>query len=128
DDTYADSCIVIPEDAAPQAKCGENVCSDSESCLMCPNNCGECPACNAAPSCSDGTALPSKTLKLPFDVLSAPVSDADGGVPDGRFPASDECGGAQLRIRISRIEVGHQAKMVWLPTGTISGSAQSYYC
>ena len=49
-------------------------------------------------------------------------------MPDAGFPSTASCDDAQLRMRISRIEVGHQGKEVWLPTGTISGSPQSYYC
>jgi hypothetical protein len=79
--------------------------------------------CSGAPSCSNGLALPSQTVERPFDALSAPIAQSDAGVPD-----STNCADAQLRMRISRIEVGHQAKEVWLPTGTLSGPPQSYYC
>jgi hypothetical protein len=108
--------------------CGDDVCSPGESCKLCPNDCGECPKCNASPSCSDGAAFPSQTTELSFDELSLPSSQATVGVPDGGFPVPNACGGAQLRVRLKRIAVGHQGKMIWLPTGTISGSAQTYYC
>ena len=49
-------------------------------------------------------------------------------MPDGGFPSGTDCSGAQLRLRISRLEVGHQGKQVWLPTGTLDGAPQSYYC
>jgi hypothetical protein len=116
-------------DAADAASvCGDDVCSGGETCITCPNDCGQCPACNAAPSCSQGLALPSQPATLSFDELSAPIGDADAGVPDGGFPTPKDCGGAQLRLRISRLEVGHQGKQVWLPTGTLDGPPQSYYC
>jgi hypothetical protein len=119
----------LGQDAAQEAGfCGDNVCQSGETCITCPNDCGECPACNAAPSCSQGLALPSQPETLTFDELSAPIADADAGVPDGGFPSAGNCADAQLRMRISRIEVGHQGKEVWLPTGTLSGSPQSYYC
>jgi hypothetical protein len=124
-----DASIEIPDagSVAPGV-CGDNVCSKDESCVSCPTDCGQCPACNAAPSCSKGVALPSQPKMLSFGELSAPISDADAGVPDGGFPSGADCVGPQLRLRISRLEVGHQGKEVWLPTGTIDGPAQTYYC
>lgn len=115
------------EDASPGV-CGDNVCSKGESCVSCPTDCGQCPTCNAAPSCSKGAALPAQPKALSFGELSWPLDAADAGVPDGGFPSGEDCTGAQLRLRISRLEVGHQAKQVWLPTGTLDGDPQSYYC
>lgn len=109
--------------AAEGGRCGDNVCQPSETCVTCPNDCGQCLACSGAPSCSNGLALPSQTVERPFDALSAPIAQSDAGVPD-----ATNCADAQLRLRIARIEVGHQAKEVWLPTGTLSGPPQSYYC
>ncbi|APR87767.1 hypothetical protein A7982_13116 [Minicystis rosea] len=124
-----DSGVDIPTpDAETPAKCGNDVCEKGESCVDCPNDCGQCPKCNAAPSCSEGLSLPAKPKTLSFEELSAPIAEADTGVPDGGFPVPDNCGGAQLRLRIRRLEVGHQGKQVWLPTGTIDGSPQTYYC
>ena len=110
------------------AVCGDDVCSTDETCVACPTDCGQCPACNAAPSCSKGVALPSQPITLSFDELSGDAGAATVGVPEGGFPVPEDCGGAQLRLRIRRIEVGHQGKQVWLPTGTLDGSPQSYYC
>lgn len=110
------------------AVCGDDVCSPGETCVACPTDCGQCPACNAAPSCSKGVALPSQPTTLSFDELSGNINAATVGVPEGGFPVPESCGGAQLRLRIRRIEVGHQGKQVWLPTGTLDGSPQSYYC
>jgi hypothetical protein len=118
----------VPDAAPPASVCGNFACETDETCKTCPTDCGQCPACNAAPSCSNGLALPSQPQALTFDELSAPVADATAGVPDGGFPAGTNCGGAQLRLRISRIEVDHQGKQVWLPTGTLDGSPQAYYC
>lgn len=118
----------VADAAPPKSVCGNFTCESDETCVTCPTDCGQCPACNAAPSCSDGLALPSQPKTLSFDELSAPVADAMTGVPDGGFPEGVNCGGAQLRLRISRIEVDHQGKQVWLPTGTLDGSPQSYYC
>lgn len=118
----------ISDAAPPKGVCGNFTCEMDETCETCPTDCGQCPACNAAPSCSVGVALPSQPGTLSFAELSAPVAGAMTGVPDGGFPPSVDCGGAQLRMRISRIEVDHQGKQVWLPTGTLDGSPQTYYC
>ncbi len=122
--------VMLPdagEDGSPGV-CGDNACSKDETCVTCPTDCGQCPKCDAAPSCSKGAALPAQPKPLSFDELSWPRDAADAGVPDGGFPSGTDCSAAQLRLRISRLEVGHQAKQVWLPTGTLDGSPQSYYC
>jgi hypothetical protein len=121
------ACASLPaQDAAtPPAACGDGVCSAGETCTACPTDCGKCPACGLAPSCSVGVALPSQPTALDFTALSAPMPPPDGGVA---APSSSTCGGSQLRLRISRIEVQHQGQEVWLPTGTISGPSESYYC
>jgi hypothetical protein len=96
-----------------------------ENCTFCPTDCGECPKCTLAPSCSDGVGLPSTTQSVDFNSLStsAPAPTDDAGVS-----LANNCKDAQLRIRIARIEVGHQGKEVWLPTGAINGPPESYYC
>lgn len=124
----ADPGLTADAGTPQKAVCGDGVCAEDESCLDCPTDCGQCPACNAAPSCSKGVALPSQPTTLSFGELSWPLGVADAGVPDGGFPVPANCGGAQLRLRISRLEVGHQAKEIWLPTGTLSGPPQTYYC
>src|SRR5262249_5138676 len=120
--------LVPPQPArdAAAAVCGDRVCEGKETCKTCPTDCGDCPKCNLAPSCSDGFALPSQPTTVKFEDLSTPVTPgtAEAGAPTTK----STCGDAQLRMRIARIEVGHQGKQVWLPTGTLSGSPQSYYC
>jgi hypothetical protein len=113
-----------PPDAAA-AVCGDRVCVSGETCKACPSDCGDCPKCNLAPSCSNGLALPSQPAMIAFDDLAKPMPPA---TTDAGAPIVSTCEDAQLRLRIARLEVGHQAKEVWLPTGTISGPPQSYYC
>jgi hypothetical protein len=115
-------------DMSQPGVCGDGICSPDETCKLCPTDCGECAKCNASPSCSDGIAFPAQSKELGYDQLAAPMSQATSGVPDGGFPSPTGCGGAQLRVRLKRITVGHQGKMIWLPTGTINGPAQTYYC
>ncbi len=117
----------VPVTETP-AVCGDGICATGESCTTCPNDCGKCPACNAAPSCSDGLSLPSAPGSVSFDELSFPASKGDAGVPDGGFPSTANCNDAQLRLRVSHLSVEHQGKEVWLPTGTLDGPAQTYYC
>lgn len=114
----------IGVDAAP-AVCGDGVCAKGETCKACPTDCGECPVCNLAPSCSNGAALPAQTAKVDFGALSTPKAAPQ---TDGGAPIPNDCSASQLRLRVSRVEVGHQGKEVWLPTGTLNGPAQSYYC
>jgi hypothetical protein len=118
------ACACASAEAAP-AQCGDNRCEMGETCETCPNDCGQCPKCDLAPSCSDGLALPSQTPTVKFEDLSTP---APAPVDDAGAPVANNCADAQLRLRISRIEVEHQAQEVYLPTGTLSGPAQSYYC
>lgn len=108
-----------------QGSAGTTSVRPAETCITCPNDCGECPACSAAPSCSQGVALPSQPQSVSFGELSDPVADADAGVPDGGFTPDTNCDDAQLRLRLSSLAVGHQGKEVWLPTGTLSGPAQA---
>src|SRR4051812_12666135 len=47
----------LKADAGPDATvepsiCGDLACTGDETCVTCPNDCGQCPVCNAAPSCS----------------------------------------------------------------------------
>ncbi len=122
--SHADAARLVPIDAGSEAgTCGDNVCGPDETCITCPNDCGQCPACTGAPSCSQGLALPSQPQPRSFDELSAPIAESDAGAVD-----TSGCADAQLRLRISRLEVGHQGKEVWLPTGTLDGPPQSYYC
>jgi len=123
-DTDAQPTPSLGVDAGP-AVCGDGVCAKSETCRACPTDCGECPVCSFAPSCSNGAALPAQTAKIDFDALSMP---RPAPRDDAGTPIPNTCSAAQLRLRISRVDVGHQGKEVWLPTGTLNGPPQSYYC
>src|SRR5262245_9151434 len=68
----------------PAPSCGDGICSnDVESCRTCPRDCGECPACNLAPSCSNALGIP--TNPTPRADLSSGVDEpkADGGTDAG---------------------------------------------
>jgi hypothetical protein len=119
------SCQCPHPDASRPAVCGDGVCDPGETCTACSNDCGECPRCDLAPSCSEGLALPSQPRAVAFADLSAPAPPDEN---DAGAPLASTCQDAQLRLRIARIDVGHQAQEPWLPTGTLSGPPQSYYC
>jgi hypothetical protein len=82
------------------ASCGDSICQTGETCLDCPDDCGPCPACTAAPSCTDAVGVPASTM---------PRADLDVGepVPDGGVaaPMIDDanCRDPQLRLRVASI-------------------------
>jgi hypothetical protein len=87
------------------AQCGNGVCDASEDCLSCPLDCGQCPACALAPSCSNALGAPANPAPRPdlYQGDSAPDAGADASVPD-QLPGTDGCENAQLRMRVVAIE------------------------
>src|SRR5436309_1795197 len=73
----------LNENEAGAPRCDDGVCSkDTETCRTCPRDCGECPTCEFAPSCTDAVGVPSHpTLRPDLNQgVDAPASDAgDGG-------------------------------------------------
>src|ERR1700747_201643 len=54
--------------------CGDGACNSGESCTSCALDCGQCPACLLAPSCSNALGIP--TSPTPRADLSQGGSDA----------------------------------------------------
>lgn len=90
-------------DASGPATCGDNTCNGTETCESCPRDCGACPKCPLAPSCTDAVGVPANpTLR---GDLSQPEAATDGGVPAPAEPGT--CRDPELRLRIERV-VAHK--------------------
>jgi len=88
-----------PVDAAVP-RCGDDVCSPGEGCAACATDCGACPTCDAAPSCSGAVAVPSRPLYRPDLCLG---DHAAGEGPDGGVASKGGCGPSKLRLRLAAI-------------------------
>ena len=91
--------------------CGDNVCSVGETCTSCEKDCGACPACQAAPSCTDSVgvpAMPTERQDLDRGVDHPPpdMAGSDMGSPLTPPPAyAGNCDAAQLRVRLKSLKV-----------------------
>src|SRR5689334_21266323 len=45
-------------------RCGDNQCNGTETCESCPQDCGRCPRCSLAPSCTGAVSVPSASMAL----------------------------------------------------------------
>jgi hypothetical protein len=96
------------------SKCGDLICSQDESCTSCAQDCGPCPKCSAAPSCTDAAGVPASPLhRQDLDKgVDHPMPDMAGSdmgplmsmAPPPASSATD-CGAAQLRVRLKSIMV-----------------------
>jgi len=92
-------------DAGPPV-CGDVVCEldRGEDCLTCPLDCGECPTCDLAPTCTGAMALPTSAVPLE-DCNNGDRINYACGTEIG-LPASEtDCTDPQLRVRIREIEI-----------------------
>jgi hypothetical protein len=109
------SCI-CPNDGGMDAPyngpqvCGDNICSGTESCVNCPADCGMCPMCSYAPSCTGVASVPSSPTALPSfnnngqTMYKSPAPIADGGT-FGDPNALNVCSYPLLKMRVSDIVV-----------------------
>jgi hypothetical protein len=97
-------------DAGPiPVRCGDLICAQgAESCEDCPLDCGECPTCDFAPTCTGALAAPTSTEPL------AECGNVTGseertnyacGTDVGLTPSETSCADPQLRIRIRQIRI-----------------------
>ncbi len=86
--------------------CGDRRCDGTETCITCSLDCGQCPACPLAPTCSDALGAPANPMPRPdlYQGTSAPDAGADAGPPPSELPGTDGCQDAQLRMRLVSIE------------------------
>jgi len=81
--------------------CGDSKCTGTETCLSCHDDCGDCPQCNAAPSCTDAVGVPANPSHR-VDLDKGIMSTVDGGgAPD---VDDHNCKEPQLRIRAASIK------------------------
>lgn len=57
-------CVCQPTEPKP-AVCGDGTCDPSETCKDCPSDCGACPVCAEARSCTSGAAAPGQLKSTP---------------------------------------------------------------
>jgi len=87
-------------DAAPT--CGDGVCNAKENCETCPDDCGNCPTCDVAPSCTGASSVPASATPLAsFNNGSQTMysSGVDGGV------GASNCSDPLLKMRVSQIQI-----------------------
>jgi hypothetical protein len=93
-------------DAAGDAAgvCGDGTCNSNESCITCPADCGMCPACSTAPSCTGASSVPSQTTALAsFSNASKTMYTSGVGFTD---PVGQTiCSVPLLKLRLSQIQV-----------------------
>jgi hypothetical protein len=86
--------------------CGDGTCAGDETCVTCPADCGTCPACQLAPSCTGASSVPADATPLAsFDNNGQSLysSGADAGAPMG----ADNCSDPLLKMRVQQILI-HQ--------------------
>jgi hypothetical protein len=94
----------------PAPRCGDALCNGDETCLTCQDDCGVCPSCKSAPSCTDSAGVPSNpSHRNDLDVGTG--VQQDGGMS---YAAPDPaCKEAQLRLRVSKVLVSKGAGQVY---------------
>jgi hypothetical protein len=89
-------------DAAPM--CGDNVCNGTETCVNCPADCGDCPACALAPSCTGASSVPSSPMAL-ASFNNDGQTMYTSGVGLGPPIAGSGCSDPLLKMRVSQVLV-----------------------
>lgn len=90
-------------DAGPMdaPRCGDLRCDDSESCRECPTDCGECPMCSLAPTCTGAMAIPTGSERLEsFDNGEETVYES--GVEE-EYEEDSNCLAPELRLRVRKL-------------------------
>ena len=98
------------------AVCGDDHCTGDETCRDCAQDCGECPMCQAAPSCTSAAGVPAHPVRrydLDIGRASCPPACsgctcedvADGGISSEPDPDPMDCKDPELRVRVSDLYV-----------------------
>jgi hypothetical protein len=103
EDAATSAAPAIPTPEAGPAVCGDGACSGTETCETCSLDCGLCPACSLAPSCSEAVGLPvNPTPRWDLYVGESIDAGPDASVPSA-LPGADGCQDAQLSLRIAQV-------------------------
>jgi hypothetical protein len=94
----AGSLATVTGDAGP-GTCGDGRCSAVESCRDCAIDCGQCPRCDVAPSCSNALGVPTHATPRP-DLSEGVDLGPDAGAP---IVHEDGCKQPELRMRVARV-------------------------
>src|SRR6185295_4233119 len=63
-----------PDPTKEEGVCGDNICNINETCAACSPDCGLCPVCDLAPTCTGSAAIPSSAKHLDgFDNADQPI-------------------------------------------------------
>ena len=95
----------VPEDDGP-AVCGDFRCDTKkgETCEDCPMDCGKCPECDLAPTCSGAFSIPVEFTPLP-EFNNNGQTNYGSGVGMGVPPEETTCTPPRLKIQLSQIKV-----------------------
>ncbi|MBK7394903.1 MAG: hypothetical protein IPJ34_01030 [Myxococcales bacterium] len=95
----------VPEDVADTPpKCGDLTCNGTETCETCPRDCGVCPKCDRAPSCTGAIAVPTTSKDLTsFDNAGKNLYVCGVGLGDAAKDTT--CLDPRLRIRIRQLKI-----------------------
>jgi hypothetical protein len=99
-------------DGGVVARCGDFLCNPTtENCTTCPQDCGACPPCDYAPTCTDNAGIPLNPT------AESNLNDPGGGPWTGMYGSKGplNCGPAKLRLRLAKIHAN-------------SGNGDEMYC
>jgi len=94
---------LAPDAVAPKPSCGDGTCNGKETCVTCPDDCGACPACDLAPTCTGASSVPADATALASfdnDTQSVYSSGVDAGAG-----GSANCSDPLLKMRVSEIQI-----------------------
>ena len=95
--------IVTVDAPDPPATCNDLVCdAPEETCENCATDCGECPVCNIAPTCTGALAVPDSTKALAECNGKQRSSYSCGSK---LAPGDHDCLDPQLRLRIRELRI-----------------------
>lgn len=114
-------------DAGPAAppSCGDTLCNGTETCRTCPRDCGECPKCDYAPSCSNALGIPTSPTPRGdlYQGTDAPDAGADGGDAAAPLSASSTCKDPELRLRVEKVTTYKGGGQVYCIIDATDGSS-----
>ena len=98
--------ISLGQGGEPEPACGDDVCQESggESCESCPLDCGDCPTCDYAPTCTGALSVPSSSEALD-ECNNEEQSIFACGSGVGIAVEETNCTDPQLRLRVRQLQI-----------------------